>query len=391
MNTDILMRIVFLVSLLLVIKWLMLRAENKKFSTFKGYLRLFTDSLKIILKYKWLFIAVFFIALPAEIYDNLLKTIVGTKYKPGVEDFFNFNFSLNWELFKRIQTIYSSFREIVVINPLPATRFNFLSIALLVIIFFLLLRKKFDTIGKVNPKYSIYKNIFYISLVISLFTVVYYLSPFYYKYLLGNPEFDFKYWLIYILPSSYLTLISAVVFSAILIVAAKSYFLKIETIARDYIVVIINNFGRLFVFFLFIFIISILYSLFQKGFLYVRMETTGIYIFNFLYSILIMLFMFTPFFIIDDNHSVLDSMDLSIRFILKNIPELLVFLIFSFIAIFLVNILSFIFDFEGKGLWFSTAQNLFSLIIIFLETIVKVMYGVGITLLFISLKYQKKK
>jgi len=228
-------------------------------------------------------------------------------------------------------------------------------------------------------------------LVISLFTVVYYLSPFYYKYLLGNPEFDFKYWLIYILPSSYLTLISAVVFSAILIVAAKSYFLKIETIARDYIVVIINNFGRLFVFFLFIFIISILYSLFQKGFLYVRMETTGIYIFNFLYSILIMLFMFTPFFIIDDNHSVLDSMDLSIRFILKNIPELLVFLIFSFIAIFLVNILSFIFDFEGKGLWFSTAQNLFSLIIIFLETIVKVMYGVGITLLFISLKYQKKK
>ncbi|MFC1726888.1 hypothetical protein ACFL4T_14795 [candidate division KSB1 bacterium] len=392
MTTEILMRFVAVIAAGLVVKWMMMRVKNRRFSRFKGYLSLFSDAFKILRKHKWIFFVSIFVALPAKLYDNLINAFVESNYRQGVEDFYKITLNLKWEIVRNVNNWYSSFNEIITANPLPALRFNFISIALMLSIYFFSVKGRLERVGQKSSGSDQIFRVFYPTFSISLFAIIYYLSPFYYEYLLGEAGFNLKYWLIYILPSSYLILISGVVFSVILFVAAKAFFFTNKTTAEDYLVVFVNNFGKLFMLFFLIFCLSIFYSLFQGEVLYpAKINETGVFLFNFLYSGFIWMLIFTPFIIMDEGDRVFASMEKSLKFWAGHIPEILVYFVLSFIVLFLLNLLSSVIKIEGLGTEFLIIENLISLSVIFIQVVVKCLFAVGAALLFVNLKYQKEK
>lgn len=392
MTTDYLMRAVAVITVGLILKWLMIRAKNRNFSTFRGYYNLFVHSWRLILRHKWIFLIALFVALPSKIYENLINAAVQSNMQPGVKDFVEFGFNLKWSVVQDLERWYFSFNEIITANPLPAFRYNFIAIALMVILYFFLIKGRLDKLGKLHKGYNNVLRAFYPTFTISLFSIIYYLSPFYYQYILDEASFNFKYWLIYILPSAYLVLISGVVFSVVLLISAKAFFFKKDTISDDFLNIFIENFGRLFFFFFLVFLLSVIYSLFQGELLYpANIGATGTYIFNYLYSAFVWMLYFTPFIIIDERGRVFNSMEKSLSFWSGHIPEILAYFIISFFLVFFTSLLSDFFIIKGIGIGFSIYQNVISVITVLITVLLKTLVAVAGCLLFVNLKYQKPR
>ena len=140
MNTDYLMRAVAVITVGLALKWLMIRAKNRNFSTFRGYYNLLVHSWRLLLRHKWILMVSLFVALPSRIYENLINAAVQSNLQPGIKDFVEFSINLKWSIIRNAEKWYFSFNEIITANPLPTLRYNFIAIALMVILYFFLIK-----------------------------------------------------------------------------------------------------------------------------------------------------------------------------------------------------------------------------------------------------------